>query len=440
VQHESTAKAYDSDEPPVLVSDNESDGGPDVKKVKKPIYNERSTTKTYDSDEPPVLVSDSENDSGPDIKKVKKTVVLQTPTSGKPSQAACLQPEPRPSAANSSSQYLSFGKFALSITQQLAKIRHVTIQDSISEEGDVIPMYNSTLDAIIDQEDTQHNIQCIESITTESKDIVLCLEQDNADVTYLGWDSYATTHATSSGRVGHSNPYPVPTRSVAGVGGLQTITEQVHNDIFGLEMSIIPNSNIPNILSLSNALRPDSNGKSGIAIFTAKGAVRLRSNGRMDQQIKNMISDARDQNRLEGSSIMIDGVCKEAFNVPSDMIHNSGNTSPTRESAEIAEIATDSVHIIHSDTLTSAQESTPEVDSSKIETVQGTHAADQIYVLDDTITTSWCQGSHEIYGINSMCTQRIQFSTKEQILKTLEGSGLSAQALLGPIYQVYLTA
>ena len=81
-----------------------------------------STDKVYDSDEAPVLVSDSEDDIGLDIEKVKKTV-LQTPTNGELSQAEWLHPEPRPSSANSSFQYLSFGNFALSITQQLAKIR-----------------------------------------------------------------------------------------------------------------------------------------------------------------------------------------------------------------------------------------------------------------------------------------------------------------------------
>ena len=131
--------------------------------------------------------------------------------------------------------------------------------------------------------------------------------------TKLGWDTMASLHVAKSLESLPGARQVKTERQAQGLGGTLEITHQGVNPIFNLEMAYIDGGETPNLMSVGKILQPDESGKSGVAIFTKKGAVRMRTNGAIDRAIQQIMDKAQEQNLIEGYARMKDGVYTEEF-------------------------------------------------------------------------------------------------------------------------------
>ena len=93
-----------------------------------------------------------------------------------------------------------------------------------------------------------------------------------------------------------------------GLGGVRSITCQGISPLFGVEMAYIKGGATLNLLSFGQALQCDDSGQTGVAIFSHKGAVKMRKNAEIKRAISRIIDRADELGLLEGTAQLVDGV------------------------------------------------------------------------------------------------------------------------------------
>jgi hypothetical protein len=125
---------------------------------------------------------------------------------------------------------------------------------------------------------------------------------------YLGWDSMASINVANSMDI-IPGAQPMAYKKMAhGLGGERCITHMGRSPLFGLEMKLIEGGETPNLASVASQLQADADGETGVAIFTSKGAVRIRASSDMHSALAKFVDKAQERGRLEGEAKVRNGV------------------------------------------------------------------------------------------------------------------------------------
>lgn len=176
-----------------------------------------------------------------------------------------------------------------------------------------------------------HEMNCcviVKRTREKQEDSVYTVNQENTGKSvWLGWDTMASLHVAGDKTVIPCAEETSQNKQAQGLGGSLTITHQGRSPIFGLEMSYIEGGETPNLASVAGLLQPDQDNETGIAIFTSKGAVRLRANADMHKALAKFVDKAEERGRVEGQAIVRNGVYLEKFDSGEHDFEDNGTAS-----------------------------------------------------------------------------------------------------------------
>jgi hypothetical protein len=164
-------------------------------------------------------------------------------------------------------------------------------------------------------DDAQSSTCCVIVKRTgdEDRNSVFSVRESKAHPVYLGWDTMASIHVANSLDIIPSAQELSNKKMAHGLGGERSITHLGRSPIFGLDMKYIEGGETPNLASVATQLEADKDGETGIAIFTSKGAVRIRANADMHSALAKFVDKAEAHGRVEGQAMVKNGVYLERY-------------------------------------------------------------------------------------------------------------------------------
>jgi hypothetical protein len=148
---------------------------------------------------------------------------------------------------------------------------------------------------------------------SSEKSVYSVNEVEDQKPIYLGWDTMASINVASDLGIIPGAQKVQNKKNAQGLGGELAITHEGRSPLFGLEMKYIEGGETPHLASVASQLLPDKDGETGIAIFTVKGAVRLRANEDMHRALAKFVDKAQERGRVEGHAMVRNGVYLEKF-------------------------------------------------------------------------------------------------------------------------------
>ena len=167
---------------------------------------------------------------------------------------------------------------------------------------------------------------------TQDSSAVYSVKEKRRNPIYLGWDTMASIHVANSMEMIPDAQAVVNKKTAHGLGGELAITHVGRSPLFGLDMKFIEGGETPNLASVAAQLQSDDDGETGIAIFTSKGAVRIRANADMHSALAKFVDKAEECGRLEGQAKVTNGVYLETYEgEPEDVL----NSRPTDQACAV---------------------------------------------------------------------------------------------------------
>jgi hypothetical protein len=143
----------------------------------------------------------------------------------------------------------------------------------------------------------------------------------------LGWDTMASVHVANSLDVIPGACKIKSQRNAIGLGGIRSMTHQGMSPVFGIDMVYIEGGGTPNLLSIGQSLQKDEHGRTGFALFTHKGAIKMRKNAEIEAALDAIVNRAEELDLVEGIAKMVDGVYTQQFGNPVECQRKSTDDS-----------------------------------------------------------------------------------------------------------------